>query len=257
MIPKASYVKQYASAQSRFLQGSIERFFAKEFSFLFGPEVRKLIVGELVKIVEETYPSKDRLQPGQLLWNAVSIFTRPDSPHRIHVPVILTLVAQSDVKDLCSGVPMSVIAKKAVSRIIKEAYKQGAVLSMRDIGLFSWRHTRYVSEIRKNYEKESGEVLPHTGNIHDMGTCISHKSMIVRKIILEKKDPTIVARETNHSQQAVDRYLKDYHRVNTCYKQKKNIDFISQATGMSKRLVKQYIKLIEECSKRDLTCQMA
>ena len=41
-----------------------------------------------------------------------------------------------------------------------------------------------------------------------MGSCISHKTAIVRKVVLEKKDPADVARECNHSQRAVDHYLK-------------------------------------------------
>ena len=257
MIPKHYYVKQYKSAEARFLEGSIEQFFEREFPRFFGPDVRKFIVKELIKIISHIYPSKDRLKPGQLLWNSISVFTRPDSPHRKYVPVVLSLITESDIRDLCDGVRMSEISQKALARITREAYKQGGVLSMRDISLFSWRCIASISEIRMQYEKNTGEVLPHSGNIHDMGTCISHKSMIVRKVIVEKKDPASVARETNHSQKAVDRYLKDYHRVKTCYLQNKNINFISHVTGMSKNLITQYLELIEEIEKKDLTCHMA
>ena len=42
-------------------------------------------------------------------------------------------------------------------------------------------------------------VLPHTGVIHDMGTTLTHKSQIISKYVMERKDPKTVAYETNHS----------------------------------------------------------
>jgi hypothetical protein len=77
-----------------------------------------------------------------------------------------------------------------------------------------------------------------------MGSTITHKNMIIRKIIYEKKDPAQVAKECNHSQRAVDRYLKDYYRVASLYKENKNIDFIHHVTGISRAVVVQYLKII-------------
>jgi hypothetical protein len=73
-------------------------------------------------------------------------------------------------------------------------------------------------------------MLPHTGALHDMGSSVSYKTTIIRKIILKKKDPADVARECNHTQAAVDRYLKDYHRVKTPQPLGLNLDFIHLAT---------------------------
>jgi hypothetical protein len=257
MIEKPQHKKHYESAKARFLQASIEKFFENEFFSVFGPAVRDMIAKELTKLVLRILPPKDHVQPGQIVWNAVSVFTRADNPRCIQVPVVLTLISESDIDDLCNGVPMSKISKKAIARITKEAYHQGALLSMRDIGLFSWRDISAISKKRKEYEREHDTVLPHTGNIHDMGSCITHKSMIVRKVIVERKDPTIVSRETNHTQQAVDKYLKDYNRVKICYRQNKDLNFISQATGLSKNLVKQYLNIISEISEKDLKCKSA
>jgi len=75
-----------------------------------------------------------------------------------------------------------------------------------------------VSRLQMAYEKENDAVLPHTGNLHDMGSSISYKAMIIKKVIKEKKDPLYVARETMHTLPAVDKYLKDYQRVKMCYK---------------------------------------
>ena len=109
--------------------------------------------------------------------------------------------------------------------MIREAYQQGAVLSTRDLSLLLVSGAAYLSQLRIEYEKEHKTILPHTGVIHDMGTTLTHKRIIIYKHVVEKKDPSIVARETNHSQLAVDKYLKDYNRVKTLVNDKKMLIF--------------------------------
>lgn len=115
---------------------------------------------------------------------------------------------------------------------------------MRDICLLTWRSTTSISHYRKIYEEQNDLILPHTGNLQDMGSCLTHKVAIVQKIIIEKKDPRLVARETNHTLQAVDRYIKDYQRVKLCYEKEQSIEFIVRATGIARHVVLQYIDLI-------------
>ena len=78
-----------------------------------------------------------------------------------------------------------------------------------------------------------------------MGSCISHKAMIVKKIEVDKKDPYTVAKETNHSMLAVDRYIRDFSRVRLCYQDGKDKEFISLATGLNKFIVNEYIQLLD------------
>jgi hypothetical protein len=155
-------------------------------------------------------------------------------------------VDPSDAEQLARGIPMSVIAQQSVARICREAFEQGALLSMRDIGLLVWRTNANISVIRKQWEVEQNTSLPHVGTIQDFGTCISHKTAIIRKVVYEGKDPRRAADETKHSQRAVDRYLKDFHRVRTCYEHMQDVDFITRTTGLSKHLVNQYVDIIVE-----------
>ena len=238
-------VKRYKSAQQRFFKPAIAHFFAREFPRLFGPVMREKLAEELINLFHSLAPETQSIKPGQILWNALDKNTRGDSAHRRHVPVVLSLITEDDVRQLTKGIPMSRITKNALARIIREAYAQGGILSSRDIGLLTLRHPASVSTIRKAYEEENDCILPHTGSLHDMGSCISHKTAIVRKVVLEKKDPADVARECNHSQRAVDHYLKDYHRVKTLHQRNENIDYIHMVTGMAKHVVKQYLELIE------------
>lgn len=249
MITQPQSRKHFASAQKRFLQSSIESFLDREFPRTFGPVIRQKMAEKIVDLVDQQLPAKDHLRPGQCVWNAVSISTRPDSPNRRLAPVILTLVDSSEVEQLAGGTRMPVIARQSIARICREAFEQGALLSMRDIGLLVWRTNGNISAMRKKWEIEQNTTLPHVGTIQDFGTCISHKTAIIRKVVYEGKDPRRAADETKHSQRAVDRYLKDFHRVRTCYEYMPDVDFITRTTGLSRHLVNQYVSTIKENEK--------
>jgi hypothetical protein len=244
MIKAPDSVKRYDAAKHRFLRPVLINFFAREFPKLFGPVMRERIVDELIALFEKTTPEIKRIKPGQILWNALDKNTRGDSPNRRYVTVVLSVITENDVEQLVNGVPMSVVANNAIARMIKEAYEQGGVLSSRDIGLLTLKNPTCVSKMRLEYEKKNKCLLPHTGLLHDMGSCISHKTTIIRKVLVERKDPADVARECNHTQRAVDRYLKDFHRVKTAYKQNQDNDYVHIVTGIAKHVVKQYIEMI-------------
>jgi hypothetical protein len=245
MIKAPDCIKRFHSAKARFLECALNNFFKREFPKLLGPILRRKLVEELIKLLQDLLPLKEHVKPGQIVWNAVCAKTRADSPNVRFVPVTLTMIDEQDVQQLADGVPMSAIIKQGIARITKEAYWQGALLSMRDIGLLTWRQGTSISAYRKSYEKEQNVSLPHTGSLQDMGSCVSHKSIIIKKITIDKKDPLVVARETNHSIGAVDRYMKDFNRVRVCYQDGKDEQFISLATGLNKFVVNEYVKLIE------------
>jgi len=244
MIPKISSVKHYSSAHDRFLKPAIVNFFEREFCGMFGPVVRENIADALIDLFNSLCPESSRLKPGQIVWNALDKRTRADSEKRRYKPVSLSLVTDDEVSMFENNCPVQQIRQNVMARMIKEAYQQGAVLSTRDLSLLLVSASSWLSHQRIEYEKEHQTILPHTGVIHDMGTTLTHKRIIIYKHVVEKKDPSIVARETNHSQPAVDKYLKDFYRVKTLVNDNKNIDFIHHTTNMSRPLIKQYLQII-------------
>ncbi len=60
--------------------------------------------------------------------------------------------------------------------------------------------------------------------------------------------------KTKHSKEAVDRYIRDYHRVEILWKHGiTDLDKISQLTRLSKRVVHQYVDLLPDKLKKHLT----
>ncbi|WP_337867152.1 DUF1670 domain-containing protein, partial [Ignavibacterium sp.] len=108
--------------------------------------------------------------------------------------------------------------------------------------------SQYVQEIQKQ-----GYLLPTRGNIHDLSGAITHKREIITLYLQGYLTPDI-ALKTNHSKEAVDRYIKDYHRVEILWQHDiKDIDKISQLSRLSKRVVQQYVDLLPVKLKNNLS----
>lgn len=244
MINKPDCYKRFNSALQRYLKPAIKKCLEENISRLCSGILQERLADELISLFDSICPEISRLKPGQLIWLALDKNTRATSPNKKFVPVILTIVSENDIKQLTNGVSHREIIKEAKARMYREAYAQGGIMSSRDIALVSLTSSERISQWRINYEKENNTVLPHTGALHDMGSTITHKNAILRKIIIEKKDPAQAARETCHSQKAVDHYLKDYYRVKTLWIENKDLDFIHHVTGLAKNVVKQYLEII-------------
>ncbi len=187
MIPKAFSVKHYSSAHDRFLKPAIVNFFEREFCGMFGPVVRKNIANALIDLFNSVCPESSRLKPGQITWNALDKRTRADSEKRRYKPVILSLVTDDDVTMFEKGSSVTTIRKNVIARMIREAYEQEAVLSTRDLSLLLVSDSSYISQLRIQYENKHQTILTHTGAIHDMGTTLTHKRIIIYKYVVEKK----------------------------------------------------------------------
>jgi hypothetical protein len=244
MIRTSSTKRNYQSAHDRLLKPAIINFFSREFPGLFGPVIKENIASALISLFETLCPPASYLKPGQIIWNALDVKTRGSSQNRRYKTVILSVVTDKDIDMFKNGKSLCDIRKNVISRMIKEAYQQGGVLSTRDLSLLLVHDASYLSRLRIKFEQVHNTVLPHTGVIHDMGSTITHKRQIIYKHIVEKKDPVKVAYETNHSQRAVDRYIKDYHRVKTLTDEKKDVDYIHMVTNISKQVIRQYQQII-------------
>jgi hypothetical protein len=239
MISKTGNEKQYHSAHNRFLKPTIINFLVHELRYL-GPVTAANVADELIRLFEDNVPQQNRLKHGQMLWNALDKNTRGDSKNRKYKSVVLSVVTDEEVTLFEQGKSIREIRQQVIARIMKEAYEQGGILSTRDVGLILSKDCSAISQDRIRYETEHQTVLPHPGVLHDMGSTITHKQMIVHKYVAEKKATNIIALETNHSQRAVDHYIRDYNRVKTLLNDNKDLEFIHVATGIAKPVIKQY-----------------
>jgi predicted transcriptional regulator len=222
--------------------------FVSEYGFMGGKEVIELIVNDLIKIVNEHQLPLSKVKKGQILWQAVakdetSSYGKSMSDTRT-IPVILTLVSDEDINMRINGISITQIRKNVTERIMKEADEQRGTLSQSDISLLLAISRASVGKYIHEIQNEKGTILPYRGTIHDMGPTVTHKREIVR-LRLKKMATPEIARRTNHSEEAVDRYINDYERVTRISEIFEPID-IAFITNLSESLVIEYLDLKKE-----------
>lgn len=250
---KTFYEKEYEPALHKTFKSAMIAFLEREFPHLTGPLTRQTFVEALQDIVEQFYPSVSNLKVGQMLWVAVAKDEKANYGKKMSstrlVPVILTVIDQSDIERRMRGEEPSVFKSAVLARVLKEADAQGGVLSETDLAFILHLQRGRISQLILQYEKEYDTILPRRGNIHDLGMTISHKKTIVKKIKIEGKSSSMVARETNHSLSSVDRYALDFERINFCLKKGLTVDGTSFVTSLNKKLVLEYVGLLQDLKK--------
>jgi len=242
---------QYRPQSGKTLREAIRNFIRREFPRLGGPWVIEMFVDKLLQLVDRYHIERDKLQPGQTIWPAVAIDEAPGYRKPIYatrqVPVVITLVNQEDIAAMRQGLPWTEILQGELVRAMKEAHAQGGLLTSSDLSvLFHHGHSR-VAELIRQYETQSGEVVPRRGNLHDMGRTVTHKRIICRKAFLEGKTTDVIARETSHSPEAVDNYLLDFARVYYATVLKgMSVEETTFAIQRPRSLVEEYVKLLIE-----------
>jgi hypothetical protein len=252
MRPQEDYREaHYRPQAAKTLRQALIRFIQREFPRLGGPWVIELFVDKLLELVDTYRIERGRLKPGQTVWQAVAVDERPSCRKPMtetrQVPVVTTIANQQDIADLRRGVKRTRVLQRALVRAANDAYAQGGVLTCTDLAMLFHHGFGRVSALIRDYEAETGEIVPRRGNIHDMGPTVSHKWIICRKAYLEGKFTPTIARETFHSPEAVDNYILGLARVYFATAQQgMTPQEAAFALQQSLYLVEEYVEMIKE-----------
>jgi len=237
-------------------QKTLHNLLKRELLFNFGYDdkvaVADLLVERFLALVKEYSPDPAGLQPGQALWLAVDVNAPPVRNRTLEltemVPVILTLVAPSDLQRRKQGEEWKEIFPDIVARLFQEAYQQGGVLAIPDIVALCGCCYSRAQRARQKWEKLHNQMLPTRATLHDLGSYPSHKAQIIT-LHLQGLNTQEIGRLTYHAPQCVDRYIDDFQRVLLLYRKLgpgRSINKIAFYTGLSVALVKQYYAIIKE-----------
>jgi len=225
--------------------------FLTEYGYDHGPVIARAIVEDILATIERCYP--ERVSPQTVVWLAVRLETH-GRQKGINVsdlvPVQLQMYTDDEVGLLTDpALRKGRKARRAFNRArfarwCFEAYEQGGVLTQLDLSLLSGLSAHYISKILREYEIETGEIVPTRGTVHDLGPAVTHKGEVVRRW-LRHQSPVQIARETKHSQASVDRYIADYQKVRLLT-QKIPFADLPALTGLSAGVVNQYVELLED-----------
>ena len=234
--------KTFSSALGQFLENAVPQ--------LSGWIIRDKVVTGIVKLVEEFYPKHTHLRMGQVMWPAVDVKETSGYGKSIEKtklkPVFVDLINDHDIQEYISGKKAKDIKKNASVRVFKQAKEQGGVLTYSDVASMFKLSPGTIGKYVREWESQNDELVPRRGTVHDMGRSLTHKKSICYKTIVEGKSLEQVVRETNHSPEAITRYVKDCKRVWTCLKAGLSMQATSFTIRISDQLVYEYKNLIDE-----------
>lgn len=225
--------------------------FLNEYGYERGRVVAEAIVADILDLVDQAYG--DKLPPQHVHWLTVPVDNGPTgkSPDiTTLVTVCLQIVTDEEVALLndqhllTRQVARRTFNQHRYARWCQEAYQQGGVLTLLDLSLLSGLTESQVGNLIRQYEQEQQVTLPLRGTVHDIGPAVTHKAEVVRRY-LRGQSPADIARELNHSQGAVDIYIKDYE-VTRKLVQRFPLHEIPALSGRASSVVKEHVKLIRQ-----------
>jgi len=236
--------------------GALESFFAEECPQLGGLKTRQVLVQSITEMVSSFHPETSRMKQGQVLWTTVDRDEKCSYGKSMRntrlTQVVLDLVRSQDAAERAEGRWLRDIKKEAVARIFNQSYQQGGCMTNAEVGILLKISNMTVGKYIKEWEAENNVLLPRRGTIHDMGLTLTHKREIIYKLFLEGKSVEDVSRETNHSHEAINRYITAFKQVLLCRRKSLSELEASFAVKMSKGLVREYWNLIDEMKSKSL-----
>jgi hypothetical protein len=159
------------------------------------------------------------------------------------IPVLLEISTAEDEQLRIDRLPAPQRLLRKAIRLCEQAYKQGGLLSNCDLAELLGVDDSRIAHVLAEHERLTNSVVPRRATLHDVGTGLTHKRIICWKRYAEGKEPHVVARETYHSLDAVDRYLGQYDRVRHCRLEGLTPEQIAHALGCGLPLVKEYLAI--------------
>lgn len=238
--------KEYTPNKHKSYRSQLIQMFEKDYGFLGCNKTLELMADSIIKLNSRFYPEIKFISPGKVVISAIDK-TESKGHHKgakklRQVPIQLDVLNSKIIEEYEEGRKLRDIKIDYVANLFNQAFSQGGVLSCSDVALLTKMSAGTISRYVKEHMLKNSEPLPTRGFVHDIGPSITHKEIIVAKF-LQGKISNKIARETNHSQEATDRYLKDYERIKICLKKEMGDDKIAHATKLSPRLVKAYRNL--------------
>jgi hypothetical protein len=255
-------LKKFRRLSDKSLEQLLLHRFLNNYGYDRGEITAKAIINDILQLIDHYFlvssidDDLHHINYGQLVWMAVPVDEFPQRSKSIAntrlKPVVLSFINDQDIAHIAHGFDSKSLRKNRLKRWVDQAFDQGALLTQLDLavllGVCDAVVSKYVQEIQKQ-----GHLLPTRGNIHDLSGAITHKREIITLYLQGYLTPDI-ALKTNHSKEAVDRYIKDYHRVEILWQHDiKDIDKISQLSRLSKRVVQQYVDLLPVKLKNNLS----
>ncbi len=209
------------------------------------PSMAEAMVQKAAAIRRWLCPLASELRPGQLVW--MTHGTRgPRRGQKRWMPAVLTLLAPGEAtRRLQDKDDLRQLKLAQIERITTEAWHQDAVLTSLDLEWLLGISQYLLRQLLDAYHAEHGVLLPTAGTVLDMGSTLTHKTIVV-EMSLEGMTTAEISRRIFHTPEAVDSYLRTFDRVLILRYFGLPEGLMGRVTGHSPSLLKEHLKLAEK-----------
>jgi hypothetical protein len=227
-----------------------------EYKLLGSRKILEILADDIEDLHREYYPSVDRVGFGEIVFRT----TKDDGQRQSYgkkaedydsVTVILPLITREDIErriyykkgDRNSNYKHREARDiETTVRLIKSTKAQGGLLSGAEVSVLMNRSLSTIRKYLDAYRKKTGEILPLKGYVLDQGSLPTHKAIVI-SLYEQGISPADIVLKTGHSQNAVDRYIKQYDQIRILIRKSLDEKAIKEITGRSMKVIREYIKL--------------
>lgn len=246
---------RYESIPKRSFRNAIIRLLEEQYKLIGSHKVIQMIADDIIVLHREFYPEIENRPLGSIVWRTTATTCKKPSygtkveDYEIKT-VILPLVTEQDVEQRIRMFYGQESAKKqqqrdiaVMARLVKSAYEQGGLLSGAELSVLLNRSLTTIGRYLRLYHETHEDILPTKGMILDQGSKPTHKAAILN--LYEQGYPEVdIARLTNHTIEAVSRYIKNYKRIQLLLEKGFTLMEMVRITGMGRSTIIQYRDLV-------------
>ena len=249
-----THARKYAGTHERTFQQAVVYLLETQYGVLGAQRVLDLLARDIQELATQFYPNPEHLEPGWMVFTGVRAAGAKAYPGQrasdhplvtMAWPVLLsedlqTLAKQGDRKKAWNE-----LSRKRLIRIIEHGLNQpeGAVLlTLTDLACMLNIPMGHICVLLKQARQETGKSLMTKGYFFDQGMRPTHKNEII-DLYESGLDEAVIARETNHAQDSVGQYIRDYERVKLMLKHPIPVVQIHKMINMQPSVVKAYVDL--------------
>ena len=247
---------RFESLKKRDFKSALIHLLENDYKLLGSRKIIELLSEDIEDLHNEYYPHRNRVGYGEIVFRT----TKDDGQRQSYgkktedyasITVTLPLVTKEDIErriyykkgDRNSNYKHRESRDiETMVRLLKSAKDQGGLLSGAELSMLMNRTLGTIGKYLKAYQEKTGEILPLKGYVLDQGSLPTHKGIII-SLYEQGKSPADIVLHTAHSQDAVDRYIKQYDQIKKLIKKEMDEVAIKEITGRSMKVVREYIKL--------------
>ena len=248
----------YVGTAKRTFGQAVVHLLENSYRVLGSRRVLELLTEDVKALAEQFFPPQERLRSGWLVFTGVKATGRKAHPgqsaanHEL-VTLAWPVLLAEDLQVLAK-MPIGKAGKQArqgllqkrIARIVEYGWDhpEGPVLlTIADLGAMLTLSTPQVSLLLKAARQATAKPLLTKGYYFDQGMRPSHKDQIIA-LYEAGLDEADIARQSQHEQTSVGKYIRDYERVKLLLRNEMCPEQIPYLADMRPNVVKAYVGMV-------------